>query len=144
MPLKLHISFEKVHDLYKKYANTEFEIHDSELQYHGKEKTELIYDDNNYFIFHDLKFVSFLQLYAMKAKRNEEKDKNDCLIMKTSLEGSSYKKIIAQLKQKKFYMKIKLQRSFLTFSMKLLRFLRLYTIVRSILIDSFYWVCLWL
>lgn len=117
------------------YPNKEFETHDSELQYHGKTKVELIYDNDNYFIFYNLKFVSFSQLYTMKSNRNEEKDRNDCLIMKSSLEGDSYRKIIAQFKQKKFYIKIKIHRSILTSSMKMLKMLKffgLYVPVRFI------------
>jgi len=112
--------------------NELFEMHDSELQYHGKNKADLIYDDNNYFVFYNLKFISFSQLYAMKLKRNEEKDRNDCLIMKSALEGNSYKKIMGQVKQKVFYMKIKLHHSILTTGMAMLKFFRLYAPVRFI------------
>jgi hypothetical protein len=112
------------------YPNEEFETHDSELKYHGKDKADLIYDDKNYFVFYNLKFISFSQLYDMKFKRNEEKDRNDCLIMKSSLEGSSYNKIMAQAKQKVFYMKIKLHRSILTSGMNTLKLFGLYAPVR--------------
>lgn len=114
------------------YLNEEFETHDSELKYHEKDKAELIYDANNYFVFCNLKFISFSQLYVMKSNRNEEKDRNDCLIMKSSLENNSYNKIIAKAKQKVFYIKIKLHRSILTSGMKVLKLFGLYVPVRFI------------
>lgn len=122
-----------ISDNYKiEYSNKDYETHDSELKYHGKKKTELIYDNENYFIFLGLKFISFTQLYKMKSNRNEEKDINDCLIMKSFIEGHSYKKNIAQLKQKIFYMKIKLNQSILTSVVKFLKISGLYLPVRII------------
>ncbi len=91
------------------HSSIDFDSHDSELKYHEKTKNELIYDNDNFFIFNGLKFVSFKQLYQMKKSRNEVKDINDCSIMKALLIGSSYQKYLAQMKQKKFYLKIKLK-----------------------------------
>ena len=112
--------------------NKEFETHDSELHYHGKSKAELIYNNDNYFIFYGLKFISFSQLYLMKSNRNENKDINDCLIMKSTLEGRSFRRVSAQFKQKYFYMKIKLLRSVSTSVLNLLKTCGLYTPIRAI------------
>ena len=112
-------------------SNKCFETHDSELKYHGKEKTELIYDSRNYFIFYGLKFIAFSQLYSMKTNRNEQKDRNDCLIMKASLNGKSYRKLNAQFKQKLFYTKIRLRHSFDRQVKSTLEWLGLYDCVRS-------------
>jgi len=114
------------------YPNENFETHDSELQYHGKKKVELIYDNKNNFTFHGFKFISFSQLYAMKTQRNEEKDRNDCLVMRASLNGKSYRKKMAQLKQKMFYMKIKLNRFSMATTIKLLTLTGIYIPVRFV------------
>lgn len=108
------------------YPSDEFETHDSELKYHGKSKVELIYDSNNYFVFYNLKFISFSQLYMMKTQRNEEKDKNDCSIMRASLDSTSYRKVIAQFKQKVFYMKIKLYRLIMNLILKVCKLTGIY------------------
>ncbi|PHR51630.1 hypothetical protein [Cycloclasticus sp.] len=112
-------------------SNKCFETHDSELKYHGKGKTELIYDSRNYFIFYGLKFITFSQLYSMKTNRNEQKDRNDCLIMKASLNGKSYRKLNAQFKQKLFYTKIRMRHSFDRQVKSTLEWLGLYDCVRS-------------
>ncbi|TLS69318.1 hypothetical protein [Photobacterium damselae] len=114
------------------FPNIEFDTHDSELQYHRKSKEELIYDDSNYYIYNGLKFISFSQLYTMKSNRNEEKDINDCLMMKSLLEGDLYKKSKAQIKQKFFYFKIKSRRIFMDLSMKILKIVGIYKPVRTI------------
>ncbi|NQZ87038.1 MAG: hypothetical protein HRT54_05600 [Colwellia sp.] len=110
------------------FVDDEYEIHDSELQYHNKTKSELIYDSDNYFTFYGLKFISFSQLYNMKLKRHEEKDLNDCSIMKFSLEGKSYKKNMSQMKQKIFYLKIKMYRFFVN----CLKYTKVYKPIRFI------------
>jgi len=110
----------------------DFETHDSELKYHEKEKVELIYNSDNHFVFLGLKFISFPQLYIMKSNRDEEKDRNDCLMMKASLDSNQYKKILAQYKQKVFYIKIKSNRMLMVSSMKILRYTGLYVPVRFI------------
>ncbi|MCD9477839.1 hypothetical protein [Photobacterium phosphoreum] len=114
------------------FPNIEFDTHDSELQYHQKSKEELIYDSSNYYIYDGLKFISFSQLYKMKSNRNEEKDRNDCLMMKSLLEGNLYKKSKAQIKQKLFYFKIKSRRKFMDLSMSFFKTVGVYKLVRSI------------
>lgn len=113
-----------------KFPNDEYETHDSVLKYHDRDKSTLIYDNNYHFTFFGLKFISFAQLYQMKEQRNEEKDRNDCFIMKSLLEGKAYKKVFAQLKQKIFYMKIKLHSQTMATIMKILSVTGVYKPVR--------------
>ncbi len=68
----------------------------------------------------------------MKSNRNEEKDRNDCLMMKSLLEGNLYKKSKAQISQKIFYFKIKSRRKFMDLSMSFLKTVGVYKLVRSI------------
>jgi len=112
------------------YSNDNFETHDSELIYHGVKKSELIYDHKYYFIFQGIKLISFHQLFIMKSKRNEDKDKNDCLIMEAAINGSDYQKLYMQYKQKILYTKIKLARFILVNGMQTSRALKLYKPIR--------------
>jgi len=86
-----------------------FESHDSELLYHGLDKNRLIYDPCYYFECFGFKFVSFDQVYAMKKKRAEEKDYNDCRMMSSLIKGDSLGFYIARQKQKFFYKRLLLK-----------------------------------
>ena len=103
-------------------------IHDEELKNYNESKNELIYNPRNYFYFNNLKFISFTQLYKMKRKRDEEKDKNDCKIMEALIEGDGFKKIINKLKQRFYYEKIKLKSTLV----KMLKFMGIYKLIREI------------
>lgn len=110
----------KIHD-------EELEGHDEELVFHDKEKDDLIYNPENYFIFNDLKFVSFAQLYKMKKNRNEIKDVNDCKMMEALIENDWLKQITNKLKQKLFYLTIKLRAK----SVRALKRLGIYNIAKN-------------
>lgn len=56
----------------------EFDDHNSEIKYHGVSKQDLIYDENYYYWYDDLKFVSIDQLLEFKRNRMEIKDIEDC------------------------------------------------------------------
>lgn len=92
-----------------KVNNSKFDEHDEELIFHKKSKNELIYNPENHFEFCGLKFVSFEQLYDMKSNRSGVKDKNDCAMMESLINDDLLSKYIAQLKQKVFYLKIKIK-----------------------------------
>jgi hypothetical protein len=112
--------------------NEFYEQHDSELKYHEVSKEDLIYDSKYYFEFYGFKIISFQQLYTMKENRGEEKDKNDCEIMKSLLEGNNIKKLFFIIKQKLFYYKIKFRLKSREIVVEFLRVIHLYDIVKRI------------
>ena len=93
------------------------DCHDNELSYHDTTKQELIYNPANYFYFNDVKFISFLKLFEMKANRSEQKDQNDCRMMSAMLKGSKVKKLLALLFQNIFYWRLKFK-SYVTVFLK--------------------------
>lgn len=103
-------------------------IHDEELKYYDEEKNELIYNPNNYFYFNDIKFISFNQLYKMKTKRAEEKDKNDCKMMEALIENNKFKEFISKFKQNILYFRIKLRAK----AMSILKSIGLYSFIKNI------------
>jgi len=104
----------------------DYDSHESELKYHCVNNEDLIYNPKYYFQYKGLKFISFSQLYQMKKKRNEEKDINDCKLMDAFIEDNRIKKIVANLKQKLFYTKIKLHRDFTLLKINILKRTGLY------------------
>ena len=70
--------------------STIFETHDSELSFHEKVKENLIYNNDLYFEYLGLKFVSFRQLYLMKSNRSTSKDKDDINMMKAFIDGNKF------------------------------------------------------
>ncbi len=103
-------------------------IHDEELKYYDENKNEMIYNQNFYFYFNDIKFLSFTQLYKMKTNRDEEKDKNDCKIMEALIENNRWKEYVAKIKQSIYYEKIKLRKKIIV----ILQNIGLYKITRNI------------
>ena len=112
--------------------SSNFENHDSELKYHQTSKEDLIYDGKYFFQFKGFKFLSFTQLYKMKKRRGERKDRNDCGMMEALLEGNAYKQHIAKIKQYFFYSRIKAAKMTNTFILNCLKFTRLYSPVRHV------------
>lgn len=92
-----------------KNYDDKIEHHDEELQYHKEKKLEMIFNPKYHFYFNDIKFISFSQLYKMKKNRAEEKDKNDCIMMEALTEDNVFKEYIGQIKQKNYYLKLKLR-----------------------------------
>jgi uncharacterized protein YfeS len=105
----------------------EVNIHDEELQYYGKNKNELIYNQKYYFYFNDIKFISFEKLYDMKTNRAQEKDKNDCRIMEALIEDNKFKGFVNKLKQNIFYGQIIIRQKII----HLLQQMGLFDLVRS-------------
>lgn len=104
-------------------------IHDDELKYYNKEKSELIYNPKNYFYFNDIKFISFDNLYKMKTNRNEKKDINDCKIMEALVENNKIKEYINKFKQQYFYTKVKIRQSIIN----ILKVIGVFEFIKSII-----------
>lgn len=77
--------------------------HFDELKYHQKTNYELIFNPKNYFYFNNFKFTSFDQLYSMKKKRIEGKDKYDLRLMKSFIEKNKLSLKINLIIQKLLY-----------------------------------------
>lgn len=119
-------------DNYQELNSVEYECHDSELKYHGKNKEELIYNHNNYFEYDGLKFTSFEQLFKMKKKRGEKKDLIDCEAMSALLENNKFIKIKIKIKQTLFFYRIKLKRDIRMVLLKFLSITGLHEPVRNL------------
>jgi len=87
------------------YPNENIDNHEEQLAFHSEEKKELIFNPKFYFYFNDIKLISFSQLYNMKIKRAENKDKNDCGVMEALIENNKFKGIISNFKQRLYYVK---------------------------------------
>ena len=98
-----------------KYYDENFEYHDEELKYHDEEKVEMILNPKYHFYFNDIKFISFAQLFKMKKNRNEEKDKNDCMMMEALIEDNKFKAYTTKIKQNILYFKIKIRQKLVDF-----------------------------
>ena len=94
-------------------------MHDEVLECYDEKKNEMIYNQKFYFYFNDVKFISFSQLYKMKTKRDEEKDRNDCKMMEALIEEDKLKAFISQLKQTLYYKQIKFRQDAVLFLQKL-------------------------
>ncbi len=102
--------------------------HDEILKYYGEHKNELIYNQDFYFYFNDLKFISFENLYEMKKYRGEEKDKNDCKMMEALIENNKLKEFFGRVKQNIFYGQIMFRQKVI----KLLQQIGLFEIARKL------------
>jgi len=109
-----------------------FEPHDSELLYHGKSKCDLIYNPINFFEYLGFKFISFYQLYTMKANRGEEKDRADLNLMQSLKESDKPASFFVGKKQRLFYLRLKCKKWIKDKIMLSLRILGIYGPVRSI------------
>jgi len=108
--------------------NEAIDNHDGELVYHKKEKVELIYNPELYFIYQGVKFVAFDQVYKMKLNRAEQKDINDCRMMESMINNNFIDIYRLRLNQKFVYTKIKLK----IYLVQTLKKLNLYESVRYI------------
>ena len=103
-------------------------MHDEVLECYGEKKNEMIYNQKFYFYFNDVKFISFSQLYKMKTKRDEEKDRNDCKMMEALMEDDRWKIFISQFRQNMYYRQIK----FRQYALSLLQKLGLFEVARTL------------
>jgi hypothetical protein len=111
-----------------KYHDELIEDHTEELDFHQEGKNTMIFNQSFYFYYDDLKFISFPQIYKMKKNRLEQKDKNDLALMKASIEGNLIRTGIATVKQKFYFLTVKLRLKV----MKYLKAVGLYEIVRYV------------
>lgn len=111
-----------------KYKDDLIDEHTLELGFHDEDRKTLIFDPAFYFYYDDLKFISFHQLYRMKKNRAEEKDNNDLALMAALIEHNVTKKIIATIRQKYYFLKVKTKIR----TMELLRVIGLYEFARAI------------
>jgi hypothetical protein len=81
--------------------------HEIEVAHHGHDKREIIYDPRLYFEYEGLKYVSFDQLYYMKARRADSKDKNDLVAMRALVMEGGLVRELLRMKQACFYFRIK-------------------------------------
>ena len=89
--------------------------HDDALQHYADSKNNLIYNDQNYFYYNDLKFISFSKLYTMKSNRNELKDIHDCNMMEALIEHNKLREVFARGKQNMLYAKVQLKHTIVAF-----------------------------
>ena len=109
-------------------TNESIDNHDSELVYHKEEKENLIYNPELYFIYEGVKFVAFDQVYKMKQNRAEQKDINDCRMMRSMINNNSIDIYRLRINQKLIYNRIK----FKIYLVQALKKLSLYESVRYI------------
>jgi len=111
-----------------KFDFDEINMHDEVLECYDEQKNEMIYDQKFYFYFNGLKFISFSQLYKMKTKRDEVKDRNDCKMMEALIEEDRLKIVLSQLRQNIYYKQIKSRQ----YALLLLQKLGLFDVVRTL------------
>lgn len=112
---------------YNDFKEVNIDNHEEDIKYHEEERLELIYNPNFFFYFNGFKFISFNQLYKMKKKRNDPKDKNDCELMEALLSNSKSKKILPFLKQKLLFTKIKVRK----FLVNIIKYLGFYDVAKK-------------
>lgn len=111
--------------------------HFDELKYHQKTNYELIFNPKNYFYFNNFKFTSFDQLYSMKKKRIEGKDKYDLRLMKSFIEKNKLSLKINLIIQKLLYFKLKFRFKIVILSKKLKLYKQLRKVKRFLIKDKF-------
>ena len=72
------------------------------MNYESK-KEDLIYNDDNFFEFNGLKFISFNETYKMKLFRNESKDQTDVSLMKSFLKDDTFSVLKNRVKQNFYF-----------------------------------------
>lgn len=77
--------------------------HDKHTRYYLQPKVELIYNPEHYLFAYGMKFCALPVLYSMKKNRNEQKDREDCLLMKRYIE----KQVTCKEKMRQFAIYIK-------------------------------------
>jgi hypothetical protein len=110
----------------------ELESHDSQLIYHGLDKSELIHNPKYSFEYLGIKFVSFNQTFKFKKARNEEKDMNDCQMMISLIDNNGLKFFYSSLKQNFFYKKLVIKNRLQNFIFLILKNTGTYEMVRGL------------
>ena len=81
------------------------------IENHAIGKLSLIYDPRYHFEFGGVKFVSYKQLYAMKKRRAEQKDRIDISMMEALLEGKKLREYFTRFKHYLYYLRLKCRRN---------------------------------
>jgi hypothetical protein len=66
------------------YKSNRVSSHESEIQFY-ENKDDIIYNPNHHFYFDGIKFSTINSVFNFKLKRGEDKDINDCELIKTNL-----------------------------------------------------------
>jgi hypothetical protein len=88
------------------------------MKYYKANKTDLVFNENYFFEFNELKFISFDQTFKMKTLRNEKKDIRDLAIMKSFFENDFISLKIIRFKQYLYFTGV-------FFKVKIIEFLKL-------------------
>lgn len=107
-----------------------YELHDSELQYHQQEKSELLYNPLFHFHYLGFKNTALHQLHHMKKNRHEEKDRRDCALIRSLVENRKTRTTIIKIRDYFFYFRIKIKKKILDGLVQTLKLLGLYQPVR--------------
>ncbi len=106
---------------------------EEQLRFHGVGRNDLIYNFKYYFYYHGVKVISLKQLFAMKKRRNEAKDLLDCKAIEGLLGGKGkLNNLTLSLSRFIIYQRIKTKRNYFEARNSLLKFLGLYSILKSI------------
>jgi len=100
--------------------------HDSEISFHNQSKINLIYNPELNFYFQGLKFISLKQISKFKECRNEPKDKIDCRLIQSSIEGNFLIKHFEKIKQFFFFESAKFRNRLIM----ILKFLRIFNLIK--------------
>lgn len=85
-----------------------FDSHLNQLIYHQTAAENLIWDPHFYFWYEGLKFVSLNQIYEMKKKRGELKDRVDCRAFSALINNNIFTFFIIKSTQNILYLKVKI------------------------------------
>lgn len=109
-------------------ASEGIENHETELHRHSIGKLSLIYDPRYHFEFSGVKFVAFKQLYVMKKRRAELKDRIDVSMMEALIENKKLREYFTRFKHYLYYLRLKCRR----YIVDLIKLIGLYTILKKI------------
>lgn len=101
-----YISTSRINEHYSDLFS--FESHLNQLTYHQTAAENLIWDPHFYFWFEGLKFISLNQIYEMKKKRDELKDRVDCSAISALIKNQNFKIYIIKVTQNFLYFKLKI------------------------------------
>jgi len=110
----------------KKIATGSIAYHERELPYHDVEEEDLLKNPDYHFWFRGVKFISLPQLYAMKCKRNKEKDRVDSLLIKGLIESNKFKTYLKSFKYKIIFFRTKIHMTVISFIKECTKKLNIY------------------
>lgn len=102
-----------------------------DLRYSTVEEKELIYNPKYYFQINGFKLMSFIETYKIKKNRANEKDLMECKIMESILVENNEKNF-NNIKPSMNYIKIKMQKKLVNYTLNTLKVMGLYKPIRLI------------